>query len=71
MKLLGYLILGIFVFNKQTLGGILYPRASESREVLPLDGLWKFRIADTSDQQRGFLERWFAKSFTEVINLNA
>ncbi|OXA65169.1 Beta-glucuronidase [Folsomia candida] len=37
-------------------GGILYPRESESREVVSLDGIWEFR-ADYN--HAGFKKRWF------------
>lgn len=39
--------------------GILYPRQSESRETLALDGIWKFAISNKSDQQKGFEEMWY------------
>ena len=51
-------------------GGILYPRASESRELLTLDGMWRFTTTNRSNQNQGFKERWFSKSLHEVPDLN-
>ena len=48
-------------------GGILSPQASESRELLTLDGLWQFTTADRSQQNQGFVEKWFEKSLNEVF----
>lgn len=46
--------------------GILYPRASESREVLTLDGIWKFTVANKSEQDKGFTEKWFSRPLEKV-----
>ena len=48
-------------------GGILYPRSSETREVLTLDGLWRFSIANKSEQDKGFIDQWFSKPLQQVI----
>lgn len=48
-------------------GGILYPKPSESREVLSLDGIWKFTIANKTNQDKGFIEKWFSKPLQLVI----
>lgn len=50
-------------------GGILYPRASESRELLTLDGMWRFTTTNRSNQNQGFEERWFSKSLHEVADI--
>ena len=39
--------------------GILYPQASEKRQLNSLDGLWNFRAANQSKQQQGFDEQWY------------
>ena len=46
--------------------GILYPRASESREQISLDGLWKFVVANKSDQNKGFVEKWYSKDLQQL-----
>ena len=46
--------------------GILYPRASESREQINLDGLWKFVVANKSDQNEGFIEKWYLKDLKHL-----
>lgn len=46
--------------------GILYPRASESREQINLDGLWKFVVANKSDQNKGFIEKWYLKDLKHL-----
>jgi hypothetical protein len=49
-----------------SLSGILYPRESESREVVSLDGIWKFVMSPTEDQEKGFRNRWFSTTFENV-----
>lgn len=49
-----------------SVAGILYPRESESREVVSLDGIWKFRISSAEAQEKGFAEKWFSTNFEEV-----
>ncbi|EFX75346.1 hypothetical protein DAPPUDRAFT_108006 [Daphnia pulex] len=46
--------------------GILYPRPSESRETLSLDGIWKFAIANRSEQNKGFEEKWYQAALQHV-----
>ena len=64
------LILSIFGWIAVIDGGILYPRASESRELLSLDGIWRFSLANMSRQNQGFENRWFSKHLQEVLSLN-
>lgn len=52
-----------------SVSGILYPRESESREVVSLDGIWKFRISLAEAQDQGFAEKWFSTNFEEVSAL--
>ncbi|KAF2368565.1 Glycoside hydrolase family 2 catalytic domain [Trinorchestia longiramus] len=40
--------------------GGLYPRASPSREVKSLDGVWNFRLSPKDDPDKGFRESWFS-----------
>ncbi|XP_032789501.2 beta-glucuronidase isoform X1 [Daphnia magna] len=52
--------------------GILYPRPSESRETLTLDGIWKFAIANRTEQNKGFKDKWYAAPLhhnVEVIDM--
>jgi beta-glucuronidase len=51
-----------------TISGVLYPRESESREVVSLDGIWKFRTSPAEDQEKGFRNKWFLTNFEEVSN---
>ncbi|XP_037087005.1 beta-glucuronidase-like [Pollicipes pollicipes] len=41
--------------------GLLYPRASESRDLVSLDGMWKFRVSPPSDPDVGFRDRWYSR----------
>lgn len=45
-------------------GGVLYPRASEIREVVSLDGVWNFKL-DKPDQE-GIRNSWFTKDIDLV-----
>lgn len=47
-------------------GGILFPRESETREVVSLDGLWNFALAPTTDPSMGHREAWYQKGLTKV-----
>lgn len=49
---------------KLPIGGVLYPRASENRDVKSLDGLWHFKL-DSMDQE-GLKEQWFDKDISQV-----
>ena len=45
--------------------GMLYPRFSETRTILSLDGVWNF-IADTSpSRNKGFDEKWYTKPLSQ------
>ncbi|XP_054289070.1 beta-glucuronidase isoform X2 [Macrosteles quadrilineatus] len=45
-------------------GGVLYPRASENRDVKSLDGFWHFKL-DSMDQE-GLKEQWFDKDISQM-----
>jgi hypothetical protein len=53
-----------------SISGILYPRESESREVVLLDGIWKFRVSPAEDQEKGFTKKWFSTNFEDVSFTN-
>ncbi|XP_020659614.3 beta-glucuronidase isoform X1 [Pogona vitticeps] len=46
-------------------GGLLFPRASPSRELQELGGLWRFRADWSPGRQAGFQERWFSRSLRQ------
>ncbi|XP_044253134.1 beta-glucuronidase-like [Tribolium madens] len=50
--------------------GILYPRASETRDLLNLDGLWNFALTNSNDPLRGFNEEWFKVNFNTIDYLD-
>jgi len=50
--------------------GILYPQASEKRQINSLDGLWNFRAANQTKQQQGFDEQWFNRPLKQVSTYN-
>lgn len=45
--------------------GLLYPRASETRNVRSLDGIWNFVRSNTNDPSEGIREQWFLKDLRE------
>lgn len=50
-------------------GGILFPRESETRQVLSLDGLWNFvtpGINYSSSPYAGFEQHWYKKDLKAV-----
>lgn len=46
--------------------GMLYPRQSETREVVPLDGIWNFVHSPEHDLLAGFREKWYKKELKKV-----
>ncbi|CAH1376183.1 unnamed protein product [Tenebrio molitor] len=60
--------LSILVFGKSESAGILYPRASESRDLRTLDGLWSFAL--TNNSVNGRAEKWYRVNFKAVDDLN-
>ena len=46
-----------------TESGILYPRASESRQLVSLDGLWTFALTNDTNPSRGHNEKWYDIDF--------
>ena len=66
MKIIFVFFLIVCVYVSVEAVGILYPRASESREQINLDGLWKFVVANKSDQNKGFIEKWYLKDLKHL-----
>lgn len=60
------ILFAILVWPSCCQAGILYPRPSESRETISLDGIWKFAISNKTDQQKGFQEMWFQMPLQHV-----
>nr|CAD7195018.1 unnamed protein product [Timema douglasi] len=48
---------------------LLYPQESETREVKPLDGVWKFRLSPPDKPDQGFDEEWYNNELKEWINM--
>lgn len=42
--------------------GLLFPRASETREVNSLDGIWQLVRSNSSDPLQGIYERWYSRN---------
>lgn len=55
-----------FVKAEVDIGGMLYPRASETREVVSLDGLWNFLTSPENDPLIGFRKYWYNDSLKNV-----
>jgi beta-glucuronidase len=68
MILLLYLALSL-LSNAES-AGILYPRASETRELITLDGLWNFALTNSTDPVRGHVNKWYQINFKEVDELD-
>lgn len=56
-----FYLLHIFKFY-----GALFPIESESREIKVLDGLWNFRIDDSTNRNLGFIQEWYSKALKKV-----
>jgi hypothetical protein len=61
-------LLTLCIILHTTVSGILYPRESESREVVLLDGIWKFCTSPAEDQEKGFRNKWFSTNLEDVSN---
>ena len=51
-----------------TLLGVLYPRTTDSRQVLSLDATWKFRLVPKLDPEIGFRNKWYAQPLETVTD---
>ena len=47
-------------------GGPLYPKATETRDLRTLDGLWNFRKSPT-DPETGYRAGWFEQDLDKVV----
>ncbi|CAG9857009.1 unnamed protein product [Phyllotreta striolata] len=47
-------------------GGILYPRNTETRQVVPLDGLWNFVAPNITNPFVGFDQLWYRDSLKKI-----
>ena len=46
--------------------GLLFPRESESREIKELNGIWNFRVDNSSTRTAGFDKEWYQKPLKQV-----
>lgn len=46
--------------------GILFPRESETRQVVLLDGIWNFVVANMSNSAVDFEYQWYEKRLKKV-----
>ena len=61
-----WLLLSVSYLHAVKSNGMLYPRDSESRESKLLDGIWHFRVDNSTNRNQGFEEKWWTKSLFEV-----
>jgi beta-glucuronidase len=58
------------VFSQQLCSATLYPRESETREAVPLDGIWNFRsIPNAEDNNIGFAQKWYSQPLKKTGNV--
>ncbi|KAJ3623897.1 hypothetical protein MTP99_017560 [Tenebrio molitor] len=69
MSLLPYLAYLIISFA-YTEAGILYPRVSETREQISLDGIWNFALTDPTNATKGHDEGWYLRDLRAVDSLD-
>jgi beta-glucuronidase len=53
-----------------TEAGILYPRVSETREQISLDGLWNFALTDPTNPTKGHDDAWYLRDLRAVDSLD-
>ncbi|XP_068913964.1 beta-glucuronidase-like [Tenebrio molitor] len=53
-----------------TEAGILYPRVSETREQISLDGLWNFALTDPTNTTKGHDDAWYLRDLRAVDSLD-
>ena len=49
-----------------TSNGILFPKDSPSRLVKDLNGVWHFRVDDSTSKNASFEEKWYSKPLAAV-----
>lgn len=65
-----FLILSLLIHVKSEThnGGILYPRSSETRQIVSLDGLWSFVVPKPNNPLQGFDEHWYKKKLKDLTD---
>ncbi|KAJ3645522.1 hypothetical protein Zmor_023171 [Zophobas morio] len=63
-------LLPLLLLRDAAAAGILYPRPSESRELLSLDGLWNFALTNSTDPIKGHIDEWYSINFRELDELD-
>lgn len=56
----------VFFIIIENIKAALFPYESESRETKSLNGLWNFKLSDSSNQEEGFISEWFKHNFREI-----
>ncbi|KAB0793397.1 hypothetical protein PPYR_13017 [Photinus pyralis] len=49
--------------------GMLFPRESETREILRLDGIWNFAVSPMLDPLVGFRQYWYKNDLSKIDGL--
>lgn len=65
------IIYGVINISGQVVSsvGLMYPRASETRDVRPLDGVWNFGMSHTDNSSEGLVEQWYLRDLRESTNV--
>ncbi|KRT83641.1 glycoside hydrolase, partial [Oryctes borbonicus] len=56
----------LLLIPKHSKAGLLYPKASETRETVSLDGIWNFVASPLTDPLIGFRNYWYKRDLTTV-----
>lgn len=56
----------ILLASRLSHAGLLYPRPSETRETVSLDGIWNFVASPLTDPLIGFRDFWYKRHLTTV-----
>ena len=60
------LLIQLVIQSCSGLGGMLYPRESETRSIQSFDGMWNFKIDLSSNRNASFEHKWYNAPLSQV-----
>ena len=62
-------LFALLIINNVDASGMLYPRFSETRTIIEMNGMWKFRADMSPTRNEGFLKKWYTQPLSQVLSM--
>ncbi|CAC5378346.1 uidA [Mytilus coruscus] len=59
-------LFALLIINNAAASGMLYPRFSETRTIIEINGMWKFRADMSPTRNEGFLKKWYTQPLSQT-----